>query len=288
MNKRKKLITVLMVIAAVLLICVGLYLMPKSFGKGVDAKRVHHINVFDGNTGEGFTVDDPAQIRHIVENIQSIPMHRDGISMGRMGYGFKISYIDENDRDVVPLFFMNSDNTIRKDPFFYRCEGGLGFDYLKELETEILNTVPSLLEIAQNSDKELQDTLRGFSAEEIHAKWGEPNWELFGFWGDIYHFPGSDRAIILYYDANGIINNIKTDYQNESAASYGKKQIDNNEEHDEIDQSLSIGIIGGADGPTAIFVTGSVNWPKMIAFLGGLAVLIVVGIVLIKKKRSKE
>ena len=32
------------------------------------------------------------------------------------------------------IIAINSSNTIRKDPFFYRCDGNLCFDYLKELE----------------------------------------------------------------------------------------------------------------------------------------------------------
>ena len=266
MNKRKKLITVLMVIAAVLLICVGLYMMPTSFGKGVDPKRVHHINVFDGQTGEDFTVDDPAQIRHIVENIQSIPMHRDGISMGRMGYGFQISYIDENGRDVVPLFFMNSDNTIRKDPFFYRCDGSLGFDYLKELEADILGSTSDSIAFApvyidgvayyytgivlpiepDESTIEYLDTATGAEGPSISA------------WVRI-----DDEALAVRID--------------DEWCQFVSDGFEIDKDHDEITQGLSIGIIGGADGPTQIIVSGFVNWPKMIAVLGGLAVLIVEG-----------
>lgn len=121
-------IVILMVIAAVY------YFTPKTFGKGVN-----HINVFDGNTGEGFTIDNPENIKHIVENIQSKPMRRGGISLGHMGYKFSVVLIDENDKAIVPIFFINSENTIRKDPFFYYCDGGLCVDYLEKLENQIVN-----------------------------------------------------------------------------------------------------------------------------------------------------
>ena len=46
-------------------------------------------------------------------------------------------------------------------------------------------------------------------------------------------------------------------------------------------KALSVGIIGGADGPTAIFVTGSL-WP----LVAGAAVIIGIGLmVLIKRKK---
>ena len=61
-------------------------------------------------------------------------MKKDGISLDTMGYSFKISYIDSNDKAVIPVFTLNSDHTIRKDPFFYVCDGGLCFDYIKECE----------------------------------------------------------------------------------------------------------------------------------------------------------
>ena len=68
-------------------------------------------------------------------------MRRGGISLGRMGYKFSVVLIDENDKAIVPIFFINSDNTIRKDPFFYYCDGGLCVDYLTELENKIVNAI---------------------------------------------------------------------------------------------------------------------------------------------------
>ena len=44
---------------------------------------------------------------------------------------------------------------------------------------------------------------------------------------------------------------------------------------------MSIGIIGGADGPTAIFVTGRFPWELVIL----AAVAVCVGIWLIKRKK---
>lgn len=130
--KKKTLIPVIIIF--VLLGTVGYYLTPKAFGKNVNPSEVDHINVFDGNTGTGFTITDSEDIKYIVTNIQGFSMKRDGISLGRMGYSFKISYIDSNDKDVIPVFILNSDTTIRKDPFFYKCDGGLCYDYLKACE----------------------------------------------------------------------------------------------------------------------------------------------------------
>lgn len=131
--KKKALIPAAVILLAVVVAAV-FYLAPKTFGENITPSEVDHINVFDGTTGVGFTIDNPDDIQYIVENIQSHPMKRDGVSLGHSGYGFQVSYLDENDEDVIPLFFLNSEDTIRKAPFFYRCDGGLCFDYLKTLE----------------------------------------------------------------------------------------------------------------------------------------------------------
>lgn len=133
--KRKIVIPVglLLVLIAVV---VAFYFAPKTFGENVNLSDIDHINVFDGNTGVNFIIDDSEQIQYIVKNIQSHQMNRDGISLGTMGYGFKITFVDEDDEIIASEIILNSDDTIRKDPFFYRCEGGLCFDYLKKIEAE--------------------------------------------------------------------------------------------------------------------------------------------------------
>ncbi len=130
----KKKISIPIVVMAVLsILAAGYYFMPNTFGRNVDPSDVDHIEVFDGNTGVGFTIDDPEDIKYIVENIQSHQMKKDGISFDKTGYSLKITCVDANNKAVIPEIIINSDNTIRKDPFFYRCYGGLCFDYIKEM-----------------------------------------------------------------------------------------------------------------------------------------------------------
>ena len=59
----KKELRILVILIAVLLVgTVGYYFMPKKFGKNVNPSEVDHINVFDGNTGTGFTITDSEDI----------------------------------------------------------------------------------------------------------------------------------------------------------------------------------------------------------------------------------
>ena len=132
MQKRKSISIIL--VAILIIIAIIYYFTPKTFGQVINPAVVDHINVFDGNTGVGFTIDNPEDIKYIVENIQSKSMRRSGISIGRVGYLFSITYVDSNDKAIVSTFFINGEDTIRKDPFFYRCDGGLCVDYLKNLK----------------------------------------------------------------------------------------------------------------------------------------------------------
>ena len=131
----KKPVRILLTVGLVAAVAARLvWCTPRTFGKGVSSARVDHINVFDGTTGTGFTVTDPEDISYIVENIQSHPVRPAKLSLGYIGYRFSLVYVDENDKAIVPLFYLNGENSIRKDPFFYRCGGGLCVDFLAELE----------------------------------------------------------------------------------------------------------------------------------------------------------
>ena len=50
-------------------------------------------------------------------------------------------------------------------------------------------------------------------------------------------------------------------------------------------ESSSIGIIGGADGPTAILVTTDFNWWRIAGIIIAIAVVIVGVVLLFKKKK---
>ncbi len=136
---KKKLVISGVAILSLLVLAAVCYSMPKTFGKTIDPSEVDHINVFDGNTGVAFLIEDPQDIQYIVENVQSHPMKRAGLSWGKMGYGFRLSYVDGRGQAILPDFLLNSEDAIRKDPFLYRCDGGLCFAYLQDIENRTGN-----------------------------------------------------------------------------------------------------------------------------------------------------
>lgn len=50
-------------------------------------------------------------------------------------------------------------------------------------------------------------------------------------------------------------------------------------------EAASIGVIGGADGPTAVFVTSRIDWPYVCGLVGAIAVVIVIVMIYRNKKK---
>ena len=51
--------------------------------------------------------------------------------------------------------------------------------------------------------------------------------------------------------------------------------------------AASIGVIGGADGPTAIFVTSNINWLKACGFIGIVIVAVLAAVKVYRSKKKK-
>lgn len=102
----------------------------------IDADNVAQICIFDGTQGKKVEVTDTTEIHYIIENLNSITARRDGISFGYMGYRFRIEVYtyNGNSMNCVAKFIINSENSIRKDPFFYRVENSeIDFNYIQSL-----------------------------------------------------------------------------------------------------------------------------------------------------------
>ena len=131
---RKRRFIFLAAVSVLLLAALFWWATPVTFLEGVPADKVTSIEVFDGGTGIGFTVVAPEDIQYIVSNLQQASMQREKLSLGYMGTRFRLTFYDDSG---VPLetLIVNSANTIRKDPFFYRDpDASLCLDYLLSLE----------------------------------------------------------------------------------------------------------------------------------------------------------
>lgn len=51
--------------------------------------------------------------------------------------------------------------------------------------------------------------------------------------------------------------------------------------------SSSIGIIGGADGPTAIFLSSNINWLGILGLIGATVAVIIAVLIIHRNKKKK-
>ncbi len=133
MNKKAKtVIAVLAVLAAGFLLW---YNLPIKL-LDLEPKNVMEITVFNGNTGKLTHITDEEEIENIIENLNEVKIKRYKPSVGYSGYSFKMTiYLtDGNEADGWNNFIINSEDTIRKDPFFYRVtEGSIDYDYIESI-----------------------------------------------------------------------------------------------------------------------------------------------------------
>ena len=53
-------------------------------------------------------------------------------------------------------------------------------------------------------------------------------------------------------------------------------------------EATSIGVIGGADGPTAIFLTSNASWLSACVFIGILVVAVLLALIIYRNNKKKK
>lgn len=130
----KKIIAVILIVAVVI---VGGFIWWKAPVHFLNGEDVAYIEVFNGNNGNSFVIDGKEDITYIADNIADAKLKKTKISVGYKGYGFRLSFFKDNGKKVEE-FIINSEDVIRKDPFFYKCEiGELCYKYLWEIESRV-------------------------------------------------------------------------------------------------------------------------------------------------------
>lgn len=95
--------------------------------------EISKIEVFSGNTGKSITITDANDIEHIIKNLNTVSLKKGKISLFYMGYSYRVTLYKVSG-DVYKKFIINSSDTIRKDPFFYRdSSGSIDYKYIQKL-----------------------------------------------------------------------------------------------------------------------------------------------------------
>ncbi|MCI1960064.1 MAG: hypothetical protein LKJ25_10630 [Clostridia bacterium] len=132
MKHKKTFIVMIVLIFSVM--CVLIWRKsPNRFLKNISSSDVSYIEIFNGGTGNSIKVSDENDIEYIIDNIKGIKFYKRKMSAGYMGYRFRISFYN-NDNKQLAVLIINSENTLRKDPFFYNDKtSSLCYKYINNL-----------------------------------------------------------------------------------------------------------------------------------------------------------
>lgn len=131
----------LLIIIVVLISGVVWYNSPLKLLK-LNPDDVSEISIFDGNTGTSLNITEKIDIDYIIKNLNTIKLKKGKVSVGYLGYSFKMTIYLTNGKEANGLnnFIINSKDTIRKDPFFYNVvEGSIDYQYIEKLIQERSN-----------------------------------------------------------------------------------------------------------------------------------------------------
>ncbi|MFD3157981.1 hypothetical protein ACFIJ5_14085 [Haloimpatiens sp. FM7330] len=130
--KVKKKWKVLLLAIILIAVSYALTYIPHKIVK-ISPSKVSSIKILDGNTGKSTVITERKDIEHIINNLNSITFKKDKCSLFYMGYSFRTT-IYRNDGSVYKKFIINSENTLRKYPFFYSdTTRSIDYDYIKNL-----------------------------------------------------------------------------------------------------------------------------------------------------------
>ena len=132
----KKKIIILLSAMAILFAGIAIWYNTPIDLMDLDHNEVMEIVVFNGNSGNTTHIKDKEQIPHIIANLNDVEVKRAKLSVGYSGYSFKVTiYLsDGNEADDWNNFIINSDDSIRKDPFFYSVtKGKIDYNYIEDI-----------------------------------------------------------------------------------------------------------------------------------------------------------
>ncbi len=139
MKKKTKIIVG--IIALLLAVCWYVWrFMPVHFLRGVEAKELAAIKVFNGNNGNEFEITDSDDIFNIVSGIKQVTFRKKE-AVSDVAYWYCLAFIDENGEEMDSLaiqnrYCMRKDIAPEREVFFF-CNGELSevANYLENLES---------------------------------------------------------------------------------------------------------------------------------------------------------
>lgn len=122
-KKRKVLLGILCVLLIAVAGALIFWFSPRYFLKSVKPESVSKITVFNGVTGQKFEIDNPTDVRIIVENIQNTKMRCYEIVLGFGGFSYELRFFDEKGKEIITPLVITGDRVLHKGAIAY--EGDL-------------------------------------------------------------------------------------------------------------------------------------------------------------------
>lgn len=167
------------VLSLILIFGTVYYFFPTSLLEDVVADEVGCIVVQHGSSGARFTVVGDGEIRAILQNLQSVTVKRDGLSIKEDGFGYQLTLMDQQG-DVMETIIVNSSTQLRKTPFFYKLTSGeTCYSYLQELEAAYSNNGDSGLHSGYltNGDRWFEGTVKSVNGSSMQITPRADTWE---------------------------------------------------------------------------------------------------------------
>lgn len=128
----KKISYMIVIFVLALTLCLIWWILPTKLIR-INPQNVSKIVIFNGNNGNEIEITDRSEVEHIINNLKSISVKKEKISVGYMGYSYRTTIYQSNDR-AYKSFIINSEDTIRKDPFFYKDRSrSIDYNFIKTL-----------------------------------------------------------------------------------------------------------------------------------------------------------
>lgn len=132
----KKIIAVVLIFAVVIVSGLVWWNSPVHF---LDGEEVEYIKVFNGHNGKCYVIEDKEEVTYIVNNIANTELRKKKISLGYLGFGFRLTFFNDTGKEIDE-FIINGVHNIRRDPFFYESKvDTLCFEYLQNIDNKIVS-----------------------------------------------------------------------------------------------------------------------------------------------------
>ena len=88
----------------------------------------------------------------------------------------------------------------------------LGYRFMSTKDVVQLKEVSGLVLEKGYDSEDIKELLEGIPQKKMHAKWGNPDGHLSGFWDEIWFLnEEKDGRITLYYDEDGKVEDVIVD-----------------------------------------------------------------------------